>query len=168
MTSIWSGQEGNRGSISNYSKKLFSSLYHLDKLWGHPILFLSEGWEYFFFWLKRPGRETDCWVRGVYLHFPYALMACYLLVVTLMDSFTVSLACALFHVHRNTEVEFLTLMFRLEKVMISKRSPQIGHSDWGFSFLFSLLRSWDSTFRNETWLFPCLSSDIHYIIFDNT
>jgi len=94
-------------------------------------------------------------------------MACYLLVVTLMNSFTVSLAYALFHIHRNTAVDFLTLMLRLQKVMVSKRSPKIGHSDWGFSFLFSWSRSWDSTFRNETWLFPCLSSDIHYIIFNN-
>ena len=55
--------------------------------------------------------------------------ALHLLVVTLMDSLTVSLASALFHVHRNTAFDFLTLMLRLQKVFVSKRIPHIGHSD---------------------------------------
>ena len=46
-----------------------------------------------------------------------------------MESFTVSLAYALFHIHRNTADEYLTLMLPLPKVMVTKRSPQIGHSD---------------------------------------
>jgi len=39
-------------------------------------------------------------------------MAWYL--VTLLDSFTVCLAYALFHIHRNTAIRFLTLMLRLK------------------------------------------------------
>jgi hypothetical protein len=66
-------------------------------------------------------------MHGVSLHPPYLLMSWY--IVTLIDSFTVSLADAPFHIHWTTAVEFLTIMLLLQKVMVSKPNPQIGHYD---------------------------------------
>jgi hypothetical protein len=37
----------------------------------------------------------------------------------LIDSFTVSVADALFHIHRNTAVQFVMITFLLQKVKVS-------------------------------------------------
>jgi hypothetical protein len=43
-TGLWFGRPGNRDSVPGKAKRLFTSLYHPDRLWGPPSLLYNGYW----------------------------------------------------------------------------------------------------------------------------